>query len=63
MQVAATKTANRPMIGMRVTQEEMGMCKAYADEEVRSVASFARMLMLMGLKQYQAQRDIMKKRR
>lgn len=43
------------MIGLRVTDEEMAICKKYADEQVRSVASFARMLLLIGLSQYEAQ--------
>lgn len=44
------------MIGLRITQEEMEICKTYADEQVRSVASFARMLLMRGLAQFEAER-------
>lgn len=50
------------MIGLRVTTEEMAICKKYADEQVRSVASFARMILLMGLKEYEAQLSEPRKR-
>ncbi len=43
----------RPMIGLRVTVEEMETCRHYAQQQVRSVASFARMLMLRGLAQFE----------
>lgn len=51
------------MIGLRVTDEEMAICKRYADEQVRSLASFARMLMLRGLEVYEAELSEHSKRR
>jgi len=51
------------MVGFRLTEDELMRCQSYADEQVRSVSSFIRMLALRGLVAYETEHRQPKSRR
>ena len=57
------KTAQQKMVGFRLTEDELMRCQSYADEQVRSVSSFIRMLALRGLVAYETEHRQPKSRR
>lgn len=57
------KASPQRMVGFRLTEDELTRCQTYADEQVRSVSSFIRMLALRGLVAFETEHDQAKSRR